>query len=622
MSEQKNSDNKDRKKDEQTVEQNLSTAYIPKSKIGDLPIQNELGMDKELKKQMDKTKEDIEKFKKAITKQFKYVEALGIIPAQASQKIEEEYEISPEDAKRKLIHILMVIPEDKFKEIQKVRAEAIKIAKEINPQLWIHVMTPVDIFNLSLDSKFDVVEAFGMSFPIIDKGLLGALRVASIHKSLVLRKFEKYVTSYVVAGSLVRGEAKPTSDVDIFIVIDDTDVKRMPRFELKEKLRSVIFQYIQEATAIAGAKNPLSPQVYLLTEFWEAVKDAHPVMFTFIRDGVPLYDRGAFLPWKQLLRMGKIKGTRESIDMFMASGDKLKETIERRILDIVALDIYYGVLTPTQGLLMMYGLAPPTHKETVKVFRDVFVEKEKLVEEKYAKILEEVVIKYFKGVEHGKIKPGDVTGADLDRLGKDALDYLERLKELREQIEKRTQEKSIESVHADIFSMLGSLLGKKSEKEILHEFSEKLVKKGKMPKRYFEGLQFITKTKEEFQQLIKDKKKKLTVKEVSEIEQARKIATEITNTLIEYSQRNDFVAMDRKRFILKAKDKSVEVFFLDEAYIVDGPKMFVLKNDKLVETNLQNLNEALGKSREKAGNIDVKAMESLKKVFGEFELGF
>ena len=39
-------------------------------------------------------------------------------------------------------------------------------------------------------------------------------------------------------------------------------------------------------------ENILNVQVYLLTEFWEKVKDAEPVIFTFIRDGVPLYDRG------------------------------------------------------------------------------------------------------------------------------------------------------------------------------------------------------------------------------------------------------------------------------------------------------------------------------------------
>jgi len=72
-----------------------------------------------------------------------------------------------------------------------------------------------------------------------------------------------------------------TSDVDVFIVINDTDVKRMPRLELKERLRGIIYQYVAEAASLAGVKNKLEPQIYLLTDFWESVKDAHPVIFTF-----------------------------------------------------------------------------------------------------------------------------------------------------------------------------------------------------------------------------------------------------------------------------------------------------------------------------------------------------
>ena len=61
--------------------------------------------------------------------------------------------------------------------------------------------------------------AIAISFPLYDKGILGALRVAEIHKSLVLQKFERYVVSYVIGGSLVRGEAVKTSDVDVFVII-------------------------------------------------------------------------------------------------------------------------------------------------------------------------------------------------------------------------------------------------------------------------------------------------------------------------------------------------------------------------------------------------------------------
>lgn len=614
---EKNSNKDERKKEEKTVEQNLSQSYIPKNKLGNLPMDN--SVDPEMKKEMDKTKDNIEKFKKEILKQFKYIDGIGIIPAQAAPKIEEEFEVPAEEAKKKLIHLLVIIPEDKFKEIQKVRLECIKKSREIDSKLWVHVLTPVDVWNLGLDSKFDVLEAIGMSYPILDKGLFGALRVASIHKSLVLRKFEKYIASYVIAGSLVRGEAKPTSDVDVFIVIDDTDVKRMPRFELKEKLRSVIFQFIQEATAIAGAKNPLNVQVYLLTEFWEAVKDAHPVMFTFIRDGVPLYDRGTFLPWKSLLRMGKVKPSPEAVDMFMSSGDKMEESINRRVLDIAVMDIYWGVLTPSQGILMMFGLAPPTPKETVRLLREVFVEKEKLLEGKYVDILESVRL-FYKDYEEGKHKK--MSGTELDKMSKNALDYIKRLKQLREQIEKRVQDKSIQQTCKDVFGMLETILNKKGEAALIKAFDDQLVKHGKMPKRFLENIKKIVKTREEFEAIDKDKKKKITVKEITAIEDARKMAAEITNTLIEYAQRKDFVVLDRKRFILKSKTKNAEIFFLTNLFVVEEGKIWAIKNNKFVESNVEELNKELNDSKEDKVKITPLQMELIEKHFGEFELSY
>ncbi len=280
---------------ENSVEQNLAKDYIPKSKLGNLPISNQI--DDTLKQKMDKTQKEIEKFKTEILKKHKFIEAIGIIPAQASKKIEEEYEISEEDTKRELIHILTIVPEKQFKNIGQIKLNAITTAKKINDKFWIHIMTPIDLWNLGLDSKFEVMEALSMSFPVLDKGVLSSIRVAQIHKSLVLKKFEKYVTSYVIYGSITRGQTTKKSDVDISIIIDDTDVKRMPRLELKEKLRGIIYSYIQEAEAIAGVnKNTLNVQIWLLTDFLDGVKDAHPVFFTFIRDGVPLYDRGKLLP--------------------------------------------------------------------------------------------------------------------------------------------------------------------------------------------------------------------------------------------------------------------------------------------------------------------------------------
>ena len=77
----------------------------------------------------------------------------------------------------------MIVPEKQFKNIGKIRLDVIPIAKKINEKLWVHIMTPVDFWNLGLDSKFDVSEAIAMSYPVYDKSFLSYIRVAQIHKS-------------------------------------------------------------------------------------------------------------------------------------------------------------------------------------------------------------------------------------------------------------------------------------------------------------------------------------------------------------------------------------------------------------------------------------------------------
>lgn len=483
-----------------------------------------------VQKEMEEVKKDIDKIKTFIVKKYPFVQAIGILPPQSLKDfIEEEVSDSvPKEQFEKLakkIHIFVIVPEEKLKEIPKIKKEIVEQVEKLKLNVWVYIKTPVDIWEMCLDSKFELASAIAMSFPVYDKGILGALRVAEIHKSLVLQKFEKYVVSYVIGGSLVRGEAQPTSDVDVFIVINDTDVKRMPRLELKERLRGIIYQYVEEAGALAGVKNKLSPQVYLLTDFWESVKDAHPVIFTFIRDGIPIYDRGTFMPWKALLKMGKLKPSPEAIDMFMSMGDKTVTRAKSALLDIVIHEIYWGVTTPSQALIMLSGFPPPAPKHLVSEMKKIFVDNEKMLEKKYITILEKIV-GIYKDFEHEKIK--DIKGIEVDKLIADTEDYLKRLKELREQIEKRTQEKVIEDIYKDTFTILKTIFGNKSQQQIIEDFDSQLVKKGKMAPNSSRILKDIVSARAEF------KKGKSSSHKV---EEARRNASILMNDLIEYNQR-------------------------------------------------------------------------------------
>ena len=499
---------------------NLDTKYSAKKPV--LPEGTE-----KLQREMEKMKKEFDKIKAAIVKKYPFVQAIGIIAPQAVKLfIEDELGegVKAEELEKlqKKNHIYIIVPEEKFKEIPKIKKELIAEIDKIKKEVWLYLKTPVDIWEACLDSKFELVSAIGMSYPLYDKGILESLRVAEIHKALVLQKFDKYVVSYVIAGSMVRGDTVKESDVDAFIIINDTDVKRMPRLELKERLRGMIFQYISEATALAGSKkNILNVQVYLLTDFWESVKDAHPVMFTFIRDGVPLYDKGTFLPWKALLKMGRLKPSPEAIDMFMSMGDKSVKRAKQALLDILIHDIYWSITTPSQALLMLYGLAPPTPKQTASDMKKIFVDKEKMLEKKYITILENI-IQAYKDFEHEKLK--EIKGAELDKMLSDTEDYLKRLQELRKQIEKRAQEKTIEQIYRDIFNLLEAVSGKKTQAEAVSAF-ENLVKAGKFTQNHLKILRDVITAKAEF------RKGKLDSRKVDE---ARKNASILISDLIDY----------------------------------------------------------------------------------------
>jgi uncharacterized protein (UPF0332 family)/predicted nucleotidyltransferase len=560
-----------------------------------------------LQKEFDKTKKQLDKLKNWIVKKYPFTKGIGILPPQSIPLFIDEEEVPKET--EKYLHLYMIVPEEKFKEIAKIKPEILKEIDKIKGQkIWLQIKTPVDIWENCLDSKFDLVNATAMSFPIYDTGFLGALRLSAVHKSLVVRKFEKYVVSYVIGGSFIRGEATPTSDLDIFVIINDTDVKRMPRVELRERLRTWIYKYVSEAMAIAGVNNPIQIQTYLLTDFWESVKDAHPVIFTFIRDGIPIYDQGTFMPWKTLLRMGRLKPSPEAIDMFMKSADKTQKLVERKLIDCM-IDVYYGVLNPSQALIMLHGHAPPTHKETPKVMKKLFFEKEKMLEAKYLKVLEKVV-GLFRDWEHEKLKK--ISGKEIDQLLKDSEAYVKRLKELRKQINKSYQTRTIEKIYGDVFGLLKGIVGSISVEKTIEKFEKEYVKKGKFTKQHLRILNHIVDARKQF------KKGKIDAKKLDD---ARKNSSILINALIEYTQRCDLVMLDKGRMVLKYKDGIAELLNANKkTFLIRGQEVKKLTN-KIEKSDMGELSEAVEhqKSQENVV-INPKIFELLKKELGSFEI--
>src|SRR3989344_5833402 len=278
----------------------------------------------EIKEKFKETKTNLTKFKKDILKKFdKYIIGIALLPH--NKILDDEVEEKPKEEQKpdpKIMSVLVLVDDSDSKKMSKFELKdkltgiIIKSGKDISENLKPQVMLLSELRENCFDAKYEVLDAIALSAIFFDPhDVLAALKISEVHKKMALKKFEKYIVSYVAAGSLFRGEK--SNDIDVYIVVDDTDVQKMTRGELKDKLRAIIIGLGYDASRITGINKAFHIQVHILTDFWESLKDASPVIFTFLRDGVPLYDRGVFMPWKLLLQMGRIKPSPEAIDMHM-----------------------------------------------------------------------------------------------------------------------------------------------------------------------------------------------------------------------------------------------------------------------------------------------------------------
>lgn len=580
----------------------------------------------EIQKKVDKLKQKLDQFKDQATAKFnKYIIGITLLPP---KDIEKEKKLRPltqeqEDKLKKEISILVLVDDTDVKKMSKLelinRLNSVldKIASSIDQNFYPDALLLSELTQDLCDGKYDLLRLISLSAPVHDpKDLLAALKIAEVHKSMVLKKFEKYVTSYIVWGSLFRGEK--ANDIDVAVIIDDTDVKKMSRLELKERLRAMIAAQSLDAADITKIQKKFHVQVYILTDFWEGIKDANPVFFTALRDGVPLYDKGVFMPWKLLLQMGRIKPSPEAIDMFMNSGDKIIQRAKFALLDILEKDIYWAVLTPTQAALMLYGIAPPTPKETIQLLEEIFVKKEKLLEKKYVIILEKIR-RYYKDLEHGKIKY--IKGKEIDTLLEESETYLKRIKKLFSQIEKKREKESLLSIYDNVA---------KATKELLTLYKLDF-KKPKLGIKKLIDLQLL---QEEdlsiYNEIIKAyndyRAKKLKKQEVDKAIRESRLFLKSIHDVIQLKNREKLL---KATLTIKYENKLANIiFFKDKAYLLkdlaksnEVDKSVISKNSSLAQlqkSSPEELESSITKEAPlKELKINQNLLFSLEKIFGK-----
>ena len=575
-----------------------------------------------------KSHEHIESFKEKLLEKFgEYIIGIAVLPPLTPEQVQQQQQIDPKfkyDPKR--VPLMVVVEDASSKQPKdvlhkKFQSACDTIAKDVHKNLAPQAYLLSQVWSSCYEGQYDIVRMIAASRFVHDQGTLAAIKISEVHKNLVTKQFEKYIMSYVLAGSITQGRATSESDIDVWVVIDDTDVRKMSKAELKDRLRQIIISRGVEAGEMTGIKNKLNIQCYILTDFWDSLKEANPVIFTLLRDGVPFYDRGIFMPWKQLLRAGKIKPSREAIDMFMSTGQSMLNRVAQKFKEIGMEDLYYSVLTPSQAALMLYGVPPPTPKETPEVMEDIFVKKEKMLEKKWIKILKDNV-KTRKTLEHGSKKK--ITGTELDKTIQNNTEYLERINKLFTEIQDKFERESIVHLYDNIVTIIRDVLklegvDKAQDSELIKLFEDELIATSKVPAKYLRTLNAIIEAKREFD------KGKLSK---HDIEKAKKGSKDLVTFLIEYMQRKRGVELERAKIRIKHGEKYGEIVLLDkQAFIIldmQQPdsimKAKIMKDGSLgttEDTDVMTFEKALAKAKfPKAVFIKEPIFDNIKNLFG------
>jgi len=298
----------------------------------------------------------------------------------------------------------------------------------------------------------------------------------------ILKKYGPVVRSVVLFGSTARDEWKGKSDIDVFVIVDDTRQKITPM--MKDSIDAELVRIAR------GIHSQLSvQQPYLLTEFWNMVRLGHPIVFNFIREGVPVYDKDIFLPIKRLLQMGEIKPSKEAVEKYIERGPKRVKRVENAKIYMVVEDCYYAMLESAQAVLMFLGENPPRPGDAPEALRRTVVQM-KLLEPKYADWLDSIV-NVRKDVEHRKKQ--SMAGAELDDWINKTKQFVKRMQQMIVKIEIMKRENIVEKSYDIMRETTVTLLKAidkappQAENRDLEEvFENELVKQGLVPDSYLE----------------------------------------------------------------------------------------------------------------------------------------
>jgi predicted nucleotidyltransferase len=226
------------------------------------------------------------------------------------------------------------------------------------------------------------------------------------------KQYGELIKSVLIFGSAARGKLKPGSDIDVWVILDDTSTKS------SEELEGIT----THLHLMARELKDLHIQTTPLTQFWQSIRVGSPEFINFLRYGLPIYDTGFIKPVQNMLKAGLLPPSEETVKLKAAAAEGRLKKLQLDLKSMI-FELRYSVLDMCQAVVMHFYKEQPD-AAAMPGFLEKLAKEHGLEAEwiESFKRLDQL----WKEIEHEKVK--EVTTAHVEEAFKLARALIDRFK--------------------------------------------------------------------------------------------------------------------------------------------------------------------------------------------------
>ena len=221
--------------------------------------------------------------------------------------------------------------------------------------------------------------------------------------------FAKTVVSkwHLVSSVVLRKPSEAEQSIVLVFIIDDLN-------------NIVLDQTVEEVRMSASEMAytntlPIKCKTLLASVFWQEFKARDDSALELARESLVIHDNGFFAPLQDLLVTGKVRPSKESVNIYFMKAERSMKTSSQKVSRAI-IDLYWAVTDAAHAAVMVAGITPPSPKDLAETLKKELIARN-LLHRRCGEIVDRIY-SVAKKIMHREVF--DISGKEFDLYLADA----------------------------------------------------------------------------------------------------------------------------------------------------------------------------------------------------------